>query len=986
MIHISRIHLIIALCVSLAGCGRAGYAAWPTIQTYPQVSESTLVANDITEYTVTTTIGDNDGHNDIAEARVLFGFTEAGGDSSRGRGYMAWGISDNLITRYGGTWVLADAAGGGRWGYMTSSWGGTIYITPSSCTMSTGGAATGGPGTRTVTWTFKVKSAWANSPLINDADVWAADAGGNVIGWRDNPVEFDVVSTPCTSYLVTPQPPLVGNPMSNSLDVAIAPGNSALDTFCIRLSPSVGGKNYVQSDGTLGYWPVFRSKASWGTTRVTGLASDTAYSFSARAHRASLGICPSAWSDPAEATTAIAMRPIDYAAGGIAIHKGVHGMDALPKAVIAQAETDNLAVCMNTSMRWGGDGYNWKTRTAQWNSSTISTLQRLRQARDRNSYLQILTNTRGIGTGNGSTWVYTDQTPETLAALTADWVFYCNNLLQNKRQGEPLDAREQALLDSLAWGTDDKLLAPGEAPVPKVVYWELGNEPEGPYPPPSLTPEDYAARYKVISQAVLAEDPTIQIGPGCVTADNGNAWLDAVFSDPDNRVDFVAYHPYGPLYWITKTTSGGVLNADDLNNGLNTMKQQQVSKKQKMVDRLVANGRPASTPLIASEINPSSWEGTYYFNLNRTMAHALGVAEIIFAYVELGILATQYWDYPNWPSTAIEAPGAKVYKALQQDIGDRLLDSYQEHDFRLYTTQDSRSGRLVVWALNFSEYLDKRVRLQLAASASGLSITQKRLGAVSGGTSLVLLNGRNDSYEKVNWTLTDLTSTLDPADFSLTLPRATLTMIIFDRPLMTLPDGAAVTLGGKAVTAVHAADGYLYVEQDDRTWGVRVAGDCSGISVGDRVDVSGTMGTLRPDGSTPSERVITANSIARVSSGSQIEPLAINCRSVGGGPTDLSAGVKDMVGLSNIGLLVKTAGRVTSIVDVEHLCLDDGSNVVDVGGSIGVLVQCPDTSSLEVGDIVTVTGVVEGSVPPGWTANRRFIRARTAGDVAVVVE
>ena len=58
---------------------------------------------------------------------------------------------------------------------------------------------------------------------------------------------------------------------------------------------------------------------------------------------------------------------------------------------------------MNTSIRFGGDGYNWKTRTAQWNCSTWSTLQALREARDRNSYLQILTNTRGIGTGNGST-------------------------------------------------------------------------------------------------------------------------------------------------------------------------------------------------------------------------------------------------------------------------------------------------------------------------------------------------------------------------------------------------------------------------------------------------------------------------------------------------------------------------------------------------------------------------------------------------------
>ena len=213
-------------------------------------------------------------------------------------------------------------------------------------------------------------------------------------------------------------------------------------------------------------------------------------------------------------------------------------MNNLPWAISAKRRSDDLAASVNTSIRFGGDGYNWKTRTAQWNSSTWSTLQALRDARDRNSYLQILTNTRGIGTGNGDTWVYTDQTPETLAALTADWVFYRNELLQTKRQGDPLNAREQAVLDSMSWGTDQKLLSPGEALTPKVVYWEIGNEPEGPFPPPALSPADYAARYKMISQAVLAEDPTVKVGPGMMTADNGNAWLDAVLSDPTNHVDF----------------------------------------------------------------------------------------------------------------------------------------------------------------------------------------------------------------------------------------------------------------------------------------------------------------------------------------------------------------------------------------------------------------------------------------------------------------
>ena len=544
--RISRLVLLVAAGLALT-CGPGAAASWPTIQTYPQVSASLLIANDTAQYSVNTTISDADGYSDIAEVRLLFGYTESGGDSAKGRGYLAWATSDSLITRYGGTWTLADAAGGGRWGYRTDAWGGTTYITPISCSITTAGSATGGTGTRTVTWTFKVKPAWAMNPLVNDADVWAADAAAQIIGWRDNPTEFDVVAANCVAECETPHAPLVANPTSSTLDVSIAPHDSDRDLFCIRVSPAVVKKDFVQADGTVGFTPVFQSKAAWGTKTVTGLASDTPYTFTARAARSGPGWCPSAWGSVIGWRTASMTRTIDYANPGILINKGVHGMDSQPKAVSAQREADCLAVSYNTSMRWGGDGYIWKTRTAQWLSSTISTLQRLRQARDRNSYLQILTNTRGIGTGNGSNWVYTDQSPATLAALTADWVFYCNKLLQTKRQSDPLDAREQALLDSMTWGTDDKLLAPGEAPVPAVVWWEIGNEPEGPYPPPSLTPEDYALRYKTITQAVLAEDPTVKVGPCCMSADNGNAWLDAVFSDPANRVDFVNYHPYGPL-------------------------------------------------------------------------------------------------------------------------------------------------------------------------------------------------------------------------------------------------------------------------------------------------------------------------------------------------------------------------------------------------------------------------------------------------------
>lgn len=974
------------LLLTIVYCGSC-WAAWPAIASYPQVSASRLTANDSTSYSVVTTISDGDGYDNIVCIRVLFNFAEAGGDETRGRGYMAWGTADSEITQYGATWTTAAATGGGRWGYCTDKWGGTTYISPFGCTTTVSGSASGATGSRTVTFMFRAKPAWAMNPLINDADVWAKDASGQIRGWKENPGgEFDVVFAPCGNFSATPSAPVVSNPTPGSLDVAISPGDSDLDLYCIRVSPAVTpSKEFVQADGTLGGLAVFQSKAAWGTKTVVGLMSDTDYTFKLRANRTTMGYCPSGWSSTSSGRTAMLIRTIDYTKTGVAINKGIHGMNDLPWLISAQRRADDLAASMNTSIRYGGDGYNWKLRNGQWNCSTWSTLQALREARNRNSYLQILTNTRGIGTGNDSTFVYTDQTPETLAALTADWVFYVNSILQNRRQGDALTPREQAVLDSMTWGTDDKLLAPGEAPVPKVTYWEIGNEPEGPYPPPALTPTDYANRYKIISQAVLAEDPTIKVGPCMMSADNGNAWLDAVLSDPQNQVDFVNYHPYGPLYGATKTQSGGVLNADDLNASLNTVRQQQYDRRQKVVDRLVANARPADTPLVSSECNPSSWEGTYYYQLNRTVAHALGVPETIFAYADMGFLASQYWDGPNWGGSAtIELPGFKMYKALQAYMGDRLLESFTEYDFRLYTTLDTRTGRLVIWALNLSEYRDKSARFQLPGDTSGLTVTQRRLAAVSGTTSLITKNNSGDASENVKWIETNLTGSLNPSDFTLGFPHSTATMIILDRPLMSVPDGTRISMTGKAVTAAYPSEGYLYLEQDDRTWGIRVEGSFSGIVPGDTATVAGTIGTKKPDSLTKSERVIAADSIVGSAGGGDIGPIAMNCRSVGGGATKYAVGVNNGYGLNNIGLLVTVAGQITQIMDDRHMLISDGSQS---GGLVtDVLIECETTAGLSPGNVYTITGVVEGCVPAGWTTNRRFMRVRNMGDIRPAIE
>lgn len=358
--------------------------------------------------------------------------------------------------------------------------------------------------------------------------------------------------------------------------------------------------------------------------------------------------------------------------------------------------------------------------------------------------------------------------------------------------------------------------------------------------------------------------------------------------------------------------------------------------------------------------------------------------DTILTHADIGFLAAHYWDRPNYPSsTAIEAPGFKVFKTIQRYLSGRLVDVHEEIDFRLYTTVDNATGRICIWALNMAESRDKTIRLQVQG-ASGSLIFQHRLAMISDNTSLTSVNLKNDSYEKIVWSVTDLTGTVDPADVTLTFPRAAATMLRIEPHFLTMPDGSYVTLPNLAATAVRSSEGCLYVEQDNRAWGIRVASTLTGIAVGERVEVTGKLGVVRPDGQTASERCITAESVRKVGTGTPLKPLATNCRSVGGGPRGGAAGVRGGFGLSSIGLLVRIARAVREVVDGQSFYLDDGTLVSDVDGKTGVLVRCLSTQELSQDDVVIVTGVVEGNIPDGWDENRRCIRTRFVSDAVRV--
>ena len=192
-----------------------------------------------------------------------------------------------------------------------------------------------------------------------------------------------------------------------------------------------------------------------------------------------------------------------------------------------------------------------------------------------------------------------------------------------------------------------------------------------------------------------------------------------------------------------------------------------------------------------------------------------------------------------------------------------------------------------------------------------------------------------------------------------------------------------VAIRDKIITAIFPSEACIYVEEPSRTSGIRVANSGSGYSVGDKVHVSGTMATFTQNGC-PAERVISSPTLTPLYLNQPLKPVALQCQAVGGAAiAPNTPGVEGGVGINNIGLLVKIAGKVTMTVG-NYVYVDDGSNLDNGDGTVGVLVDSPSTPTVVVGNIVSAIGIIEGNIPAGWTENRRCIKLRAASDLALL--
>ena len=146
----------------------------------------------------------------------------------------------------------------------------------------------------------------------------------------------------------------------------------------------------------------------------------------------------------------------------------------------------------------------------------------------------------------------------------------------------------------------------------------------------------------------------------------------------------------------------------------------------------------------------------------------------------------------------------------------------------------------------------------------------------------------------------------------------------------TQTDGTKVHTTGKVATSA-ATDftGFIYVEESDRSSGIRVvAQSITGALVrGSEVEVTGTMSTT-----TNGERFIDNATVIVTGSHTLLAPLGMNNKGLGGGDLGVPAtgtgqyGVSGGVGTNNIGLLVKVWGYLTSSGGATSL--DDGSGTV----------------------------------------------------------
>ncbi|MDH7601633.1 MAG: hypothetical protein QHI38_05735, partial [Armatimonadota bacterium] len=189
------------------------------------------------------------------------------------------------------------------------------------------------------------------------------------------------------------------------------------------------------------------------------------------------------------------------------------------------------------------------------------------------------------------------------------------------------------------------------------------------------------------------------------------------------------------------------------------------------------------------------------------------------------------------------------------------------------------------------------------------------------------------------------------------------------------PDGTWVSLADKISTAKFT--NYYYVEEPTRTAGIRVS-TASGYDPGYKLTVAGPLSTSY------AERQITPYYQQVTGQGLVPGPLEIRNDWLGGGSPDSNTPSvpTNSTGLYNVGLLVRTTGRVINTAGSRFFISDGGKLVDNTSAVPSVLVDSvPSGYVPPIGSYVSVTGISGASTLGGNPM--RILRPRTAADIVI---
>ena len=485
------------------------------------------------------------------------------------------------------------------------------------------------------------------------------------------------------------------------------------------------------------------------------------------------------------------------------------------------------------------DTYDWRVYNSgvQWGGMQATTLDFLRQCRDTGSTALFTANMFGGGYLNGyGTWICqfdnhtnlfnpggygTNAVTGTAAQLAADWVHYCNVLAQTYRQGQESligsdpsfnaadNAENLRVYNSVKvggnWAGRDVLLTNGEPAIPKVIWWEVGNEPEVDMAANSGAVNQhviadkiiYRDRYRVIANAMKAVDGSIQTGPCITVANNGNEWLGRVAEDTNAPLDFVGIHPYyyslksswpNPTNMTSALMDIGRFLADHCRGTALTLSNYGGATR--------FGTKPAgwqwTTPLIASEYNPVNWGAISA--IENSTANGVATLEHCFRFAHpsrttnafQSYFGANYWQEPQGVILT------NAFEALRDFTGDLILENPfpgpqpvpdfgpQARPLRVYVTrQTNGANKIHIWGINFSEDTNDMASLIFTNLPFAVrAVFLRSFGKPGAENSLTNATG-------LGWTAQDMTGSVNLSNLSFTVENASFAILTLQETAAT---------------------------------------------------------------------------------------------------------------------------------------------------------------------------------------------------------